>query len=392
MSSERLARIRRVIQQYVNHGRIAGTVTLVMRKGKLVHLEAIGNMDQGKPMREDTIFRVASMTKAITSVAVMILNEEGEILLGDPVSKYIPEFKGVEVATPNEENKSYILVPAKREITIKDLLTHTSGLTYRFIGIEPWAKLYREAGISDGLTQTEGTIGDKAKKLATLPLMHNPGERFSYGLSTDVLGYLIEVVSGMTLDDFFRERILKPLRMMDTYFFLPPEKVQRLAAVYNQLPGGPIRRMGEDPEESGNTVYSASFHYKGPHTYYSGGAGLVATITDYARFLQMLLNGGELDGARILSRKTVELMTVNHVGDLAGARGFGLGFGIIRDLGKGNELASVGQYGWGGFFYTNFVVDPKEEMICLFMSQLYPATGVNLHERFRTLAYEAIID
>ena len=392
MSSERLARIRPVIDEYVKHGRIAGAVTLVMRKGKVVHLEAIGNMDQGKPMREDTIFRIASMTKAITSVAVMILYEEGKILLSDPVSKYIPEFKGIEVAVPNDENRSHTLVKAKREITIKDLLTHTSGLTYRFIGIEPWARIYKEAGISDGLSQTEGTIGDKVKRLATLPLMHNPGERFSYSLSTDVLGYLVEVVSGMTLDAFFRERIFKPLRMTDTHFFLPPEKVQRLAAVYNQLPGGPIKRMGDDADDSGNLVYSASFHYKGPRTYYSGGAGLVSTITDYARFLQMLLNGGELDGARILSRKTVELMTVNHVGDLAGDRGFGLGFGIVRDVGKGSELASVGQYGWGGFFYTNFIVDPKEKLICLFMSQLYPANGLNLHERFRTLAYQAIVD
>ena len=363
-----------------------------MRKGKVAHLEAVGRMDEGKPMREDTIFRIASMTKAVTSVAVMVLYEEGKLLLDDPVWKYIPEFKGAQVAIPSEDKKSYTLVAAKSEITVRHLLTHTSGLTYNFIGIEPWAKLYKEAGISDGLVQTEGTIADKIKKLAKLPLMHNPGERFSYSLSTDVLGYLIEVVSGMTLDEFFRHRLFEPLNMKDTHFFLPEEKLARLAAVYNQLPDGRIKRMGDEQDVRGYLVYSASFQRKGPRTYYSGGAGLVSTIIDYARFLQMLLNGGSLDGARVLSRKTVELMTVNHVGDMFGGQGFGLGLSVLRDLGKGNELGSVGQYGWGGFFYTVFFVDPKEKLIGIFMSQLYPANDVRLQERFRALAFQAIVD
>lgn len=392
MSSERLARIRPVIHQYVKLGKIAGAVTLVMRKGKVAHLEAIGNMDDGKPMREDTIFRIASMTKAVTSVAVMMLYEEGKLLLNDPVSKYIPEFKGAQVAMPSEDKKSHTLVPAKSEITIRQLLTHTSGITYRFVSAEPWARLYKEAGISDGLIQTEGRTGDNIKKLAKLPLMHHPGERFSYGLSTDVLGYLVEVVSAMTLDEFFHRRIFEPLQMKDTHFFLPEEKLPRLGAVYNQLPDGTIKRMSDEPDERGYLTYSATFHYKGPRTYYSGGAGLVSTINDYARFLQTLLNGGQLDGARILSPKTVELMTVNHVGEMFGANGFGLGFSVVRDLGKGTELGSVGQYGWGGFFYTNFSVDPKEKMIAIFMSQLYPAADVRLHERFRSLAYQAIVD
>ncbi|HST22236.1 MAG TPA: serine hydrolase domain-containing protein [Blastocatellia bacterium] len=392
LSSERLARIRAVVQQYVDQGRIAGATTLVMRKGKVAHLEAVGRMDEGKPMREDTIFRIASMTKAVTSVAVMVLYEEGKLLLDDPVSKYIPEFKGAQVAIPSEDKKSYTLVAAKSEITVRHLLTHTSGLTYNFIGIEPWAKLYKDAGISDGLVQTEGTIGDKIKKLAKLPLMHNPGERFSYSLSTDVLGYLVEVVSGMTLDEFFGNRLFEPLNMKDTHFFLPEEKLGRLAAVYNQLPDGRIKRMSDEPDVRGYLVYSATFQHKGPRTYYSGGAGLVSTITDYARFLQMLLNGGSLDGARVLSRKTVELMTVNHVGDMFGGQGFGLGLSVLRDLGKGSELGSVGQYGWGGFFYTVFFVDPKEKMIGIFMSQLYPANDVRLQERFRSLAFQTIVD
>lgn len=392
LSSERLARIRPVVQSYIDQGRIAGTLTLVMRKGKVAHLESAGNMDEGKPMREDAIFRIASMTKAITSVAVMVLYEEGKLLLDDPVSKFIPEFKDSQVAIPGEDKKSFTLAPAKTAITVRHLLTHTSGITYRFIGAEPWAKLYKEAGISDGLVQTEGTIGDKIKKLARLPLMHQPGERYSYGLNTDVLGYLVEVVSGMTLDQFFQKRIFEPLQMKDTHFFLPEEKLSRLAAVYNQLPDGRIKRMNDDPDDRGNLVYSASFHYKGPRTFYSGGAGLASTISDYARFLQMMLGGGELDGARVLSRKSVELMTVNHVGELFGNGGFGLGFSVVRDLGKGSELGSVGQYGWGGFFHTNFFVDPKEKMIGIFMSQLYPAAGLRLHERFRSLAYQSIVD
>jgi CubicO group peptidase (beta-lactamase class C family) len=392
MSSERLARIRMTLQQYVSQGRIAGAVALVMRDGKVVYLESVGNMDDGKPMRDDTIFRIASMTKAVTSVAAMILYEEGKLLLDDPISKYVPEFKNMQVAVPGEDKTSYTLVPAKSEITVRQLLTHTSGITYGFAGVEPWAKLYRDAGISDGLVQTEGTIGDNVRKLAKLPLVHHPGERYTYSLSTDVLGYVVEVASGMTLDEFFRKRIFEPLGMKDTHFFLPDEKLPRLAAVYNQLPDGKIKRMGDEVDRRGYTVYSATYQYKGPRTFYSGGAGLVSTTEDYARFLQALLNGGELDGARILGRKSVELMTVNHVGDMFGPQGFGLGFSVVRDLGAGTELGSVGQYGWGGFFHTNFFVDPRERMVCVFMSQLYPAEDLGLHERFRTFAYQAIVD
>lgn len=392
LSAERLARIRPVIQQAVDQGKIAGAVTLILRNGKVAHLDAVGQMDEGKPMRTDALFRIASMSKAVTSVAVMMLYEEGRFLLDDPIEKYIPEFKGVQVAVPSSEKQSVDLVPTTRSITIRHLLTHTSGLTYRFIGTTPWAKIYQEAGINDGLAQTDLTLADNVKRLAKLPLMHQPGERFSYGLSTDVLGYLVEVLSGMTLDEFFRRRIFEPLRMTDTGFYPPESKLDRLAAVYNQLPDGHIKRLDDEVIDRGYLVYSASYPYKGAKRYYSGGAGLVASISDYGRFLQMLLNGGELDGARILGRKTVELMTVNHVGDLYGAQGFGLGFSIVRDLGKGNEPGSVGQYGWGGFFYTNFFVDPKEKMIGLFMSQLYPANEVKLHERFRALAYQAIVD
>jgi CubicO group peptidase (beta-lactamase class C family) len=394
MSSERLKRIRAAVQDSVEQGRVAGAVTLVMRKGKVAHLEAVGMSDKeaSKPMREDTIFRIASMTKAVTSVAAMMLYEEGKLLLNDPISKYIPEFKHAQVAIPSEDKKSFTLTPAKSEITIRHLLSHTSGLTYGFFGVEPWARLYKEAGVSDGLVETEGSIGDNVKKLAKLPLMHHPGEKFSYGLNTDVLGHVIEVVSGMTLDQFFRARICEPLKMTDTHFSLPAEKLPRLAAVYNQRPDGGITKMGEAPDDRGYLIYSATYPMMKQRAFFSGGAGLVATISDYARFLQMLLNGGELDGARLLSRKSVELMTVNHVGEMFGAQGFGLGFSVVRDIGRGSELSSVGQYGWGGFFYTNFFVDPKEQMIGLVMTQLYPSNDVRLHERFRSLAYQAIVD
>jgi CubicO group peptidase (beta-lactamase class C family) len=394
MSSERLKRIRAAVEQSVAQGRIAGAVTLVMRRGKVAHLEAVGMSDREaqRPMREDAIFRIASMTKAVTSVAAMILVEDGKLLLNDPVSKFVPEFKGAQVAVPSEDKKSYTLVPARSEISIRHLLTHTSGITYRFSGTEPWARVYQDAGVVDGLIEAEGTMGDNVKKLAKLPLMHQPGEKYSYGLNTDVLGYVVEVVSGMSLDEFFRARIFAPLKMADTHFTLPAEKLPRLAEVYQQQADTSIKAMGASRVTTGYLHYSATYPLQRPRAFFSGGAGLVSTAGDYARFLQMLLGGGELDGARVLGRKTVELMTVNHVGDLFGAQGFGLGFSVVRDVGKGSEPSSVGTYGWGGFFYTNFIVDPKEQMIAIFMSQLYPANDVKLHERFRSLAYQAIVD
>ena len=341
-------------------------------------------MDESKPMREDTIFRIASMTKPITSVAIMMLSEQGKLSIEEPVSKYISEFKDIQVGVRGNDN-SLKFVPTKSPITIRHLLTHTSGITYRFADMEPWSTLYKAAGISDGLSQTDGTIRDEVMKLAKLPLMHQPGETFTYGLSTDVLGYLVEVVSKMTLDEFFRQSIFEPLKMNDTYFYLPTEKRSRVAAVYSQSPDGNIQKMGDDPVEEGNLEYSASYQYKGPQTYYSGGAGLVSTATDYARFLQMVLNGGELDGVRILSQKTIEQMTVNQVSALQGTRyGFGLGFGLFHDH-------SSTQYSWSGFFHTTFFVDPQEKLIGIFLSQMFPSDE-RLHDRFRVLVLESISD
>jgi CubicO group peptidase (beta-lactamase class C family) len=395
LSSDRLSRIDKLVKDCVSSNRVAGAVTLVARRGRVAHLAAAGMQDiqSGTPMRPDSIFRIASMSKPITSLAVMMLYEEGLFLLEDPVSKYIPEFKDAQVLATEPASQPYKLVAAKRPITIRHLLTHTSGISYRFQGKPYLADIYRDAGISDGLTQTEGTIGEMVKRLAKLPLLHQPGEAFEYGLSTDVLGYLVEVLSGMSLDEFFQRRIFKPLRMNDTCFFVAPEKLPRLASVYRPKPEGGIEKLPDSPIEAGHLVYSSTYQYSGPRTHFSGGAGLLSTIIDYARFLQMMLNGGELDGERLLSRTTVELMTTNHISpDLGNGYGFGFGFGVHLDRAKSASITSVGEYNWGGFFNTRFWVDPKEKMIGLVMTQMYPKGDLDLAEKCGVLAYQAIID
>lgn len=392
LASERLARIDAVIEDHIAKREIAGAVALVARRGSIAHLKAYGmrDVEAKRPMRTDTLFRIASMTKPVTSVAVMLLYEEGKFLLSDPVSRYLPEFADMKVL-PREDAAGAAPQPARGPITIRHLLTHTAGLTYH------WNKrlgmALKEAGVPHGLMEEEGTLREKMKILATLPLVNHPGERYEYGLSTDVLGALVEAVSGMTLEEFFRKRIFEPLGMEDTRFFLPEDQVSRLAVVYQREPNGPIRRAPEGPiSGEAGLVYSVSYPYRGPKRYFSGGAGLVSTVVDYARFAQMLLNGGELDGVRLLSPKTVELMTTNHLGAVEAAPGFGLGFGIIRDERDLRELASIGRYGWGGFFYTDFFIDPQEELIGVFMAQLHPNGNLRLHEKFRVLATQAIIE
>lgn len=396
LSTDRLERIDKVMQQYVDEKKIAGVVTLVARRGKVAHLGTYGmaDIEADKPMQANAIFRIASMTKPITSVAVMMLYEEGHFLLSDPISKYIPEFKNPQVLMPSSAGDSYTTEPAKAEITIRQLLSHTSGISYLFMGREHIAELYRKAGISDGLVQTEGTIGDNVRRLAGLPLFSQSGEAWEYGLSVDVLGYFIEVISGMSLDGFFRERIFKPLRMEDTYFYLPEDKVSRLAALYSPVPDGGLDEFPETPVEFGYLVMSSTYHYSGPRTYYSGGGGLVSTASDYARFLQMMINGGELEGVRLLSRKTVETMTTSHIGDFGiwGGSKFGLGFGIYPGPGESGTLNSAGSYNWGGIFNTGFSVDPREEFISIIMTQLYPNDQSDIGDKFSVLAYQAIVD
>ena len=387
LSTERLARIGEVMQKYVEQGRLGGAVTLVARNGKVAYLQSFGKLDPttGAVMPTDAIFRIASQSKAVTSVAVMILFEEGKLLLGDPVSKYIPEFKDTTVAVPEAAKKGpgYKIVPAKRSITIRDLLTHTAGISY---GDGPAEDLYKAAGLQGWfLADRNVPVGDLIKKLAKLPFDAQPGEKFIYGYNTDILGYLVEVVSGMSLADFIKKRITEPLGMADTHFFLPEEKAGRLAAVYGTGKDGKAELVG-DPRENA--------YIKGPRMCFAGGAGLLSTAEDYARFLLMLQSGGEWGGVHVLSPKSVELMTVDHAGAPYGIQGegFGLGFWVTKELGKNGNPGSVGAFGWGGAYHTTYWVDPAEKLVAVFMTQLLPATGSDAQGKFRALVYQAIID
>ena len=392
LSTERLSRIDKVMEAHVAQQKIAGGVTLLARHGKIAHLGTYGMMDveAGKPMTPDTIFRIASMTKPITSVAVMILYEEGHFRLHEPVSKFIPAFKEMHVLPPEDTEDSAEPVPATKQITIWNLLTHTAGLTYHWN--ERLGSQYNDAGITHGLLQDESTLEEKMKILATIPLLHQPNAEYEYGLSIDLLGYLVEVISGMSLNAFFSERIFKPLGMKDTHFFIAEAKRQRIATVYERTKDGPIMRKSKEPTVDGLVIYSTDYPYNGPRTYFSGGGGLVSTASDYVRFAQMMLNGGKFNGVRLLSRKTVELMTTNQLANMEVDYGFGLGFGIVRDESDLREIGSVGRYGWGGFFFTNFFIDPQEQLIGIFLCQLHPSGGLDLGERIRILSYQAIID
>jgi CubicO group peptidase (beta-lactamase class C family) len=389
LSSERLNRIDSVMNDYVKRGKMPGMVAMVIRHGKVGYFKSFGmkDIEEKNVMTNDAIFRIASMSKAITTVAVMTLYEEGHFLLTDPVSKFIPEFKNPKVIMKSPTSDSIVLVPAKSEITIRQLLNHTSGITY---GDGLQGRYYRQAGMTVGLTPTKGTIAEMIKKLGQLPLISQPGEEFHYGMSVDVLGYLIEVISKMPLDEYLRKHIFEPLKMQDTYFTLPQSKFSRLATLY---------KMGSD----GRLIRASGyFEYPKEQTYFSGGAGLVSTAADYARFAQMLLNKGELDGECILSRKTIELMTSNSIGDLYifnpfkhnGIMGdkFGYGFGIRTERGVYDELESIGTFGWDGAFYTRFWIDPKEDMIGIFLSQVDNYWSENLIGKFRNLVLQSISD
>jgi CubicO group peptidase (beta-lactamase class C family) len=385
LSTERLGRIGEVMQRYVDEGKLGGAVALVARNGKVAFFQAYGKLDPttGAAMPTDAIFRIASQSKAVTSVAVMILFEEGKLLLGDPVSKYIPEFKDTTVAVPDTAKKGpgYKIVPAKRPIIIRDLLTHTAGISY---GDGPAKDVYQAAGLQGWfMADRPEPIGAYIKKLARLPFDAQPGEKWVYGYNTDILGYLVEVVSGMSLADFIKTRITGPLGMADTSFFLPEEKAARMAAVYGTNKDGKAELVA-DPRE-----YA---YVKGPRACYGGGAGLLSTAEDYARFLLMLQSGGEWGGVHVLSPKSVELMTVNHVGDLYGSQGFGLGFWVTQALGKNGDPGSVGAFGWGGAYHTQYWVDPAEKLVAVFMTQLMPAGGSDAQGKFKALVYQAIID
>jgi CubicO group peptidase (beta-lactamase class C family) len=391
LSSERLERIGTAVQHEIDDKRIAGAVTMVIRHGRVAWFKSQGMMDReaGKAMQPDAMFRICSMTKPITSVAVMMLYEEGRVLLDDPVSKYLPEFKNPKVLVKPAKGEPYS-IPATKEITIRDLLRHTSGITYQWN--EDLGPMYESGGVASGLLQYDGTIGDSVKHLAGLPLLFNPGDKFEYSLGVDVLGRLVEVISGKPLDEFFRTRIFEPLGMKDTYFFPPDNKLDRLATAYTYYPDKGLNRFPDTPIKEGSFVYSADYPSRGPKKLFSGGAGLVSTAMDYARFCQMMLDGGKVGNTRLLGRKSVELMTHDQLGKIGPDQGFGLGFGVDGVKEPLSELGSVGEFNWGGFFYTGFNIDPKEQMIVIFMAQLHPTGELRLDREVDVLAYQAIND
>ena len=389
VSPARLARLTDTLKRYVDEGRIAGTVTLIARDGRVVYYEAAGRADveRNVPMQKDSMFRIASQSKAITSVAIMMLVEEGRILLNDPLHKFIPAFKATSVVVPPPADASpgspVAVVAARRPITIRDLLTHTAGIGY---GGNAARFQYDAAGFDQRYFADKAEpIGTWVEKLAALPFDAQPGESYVYGYATDILGHVVEKASGVPLDVFFRTRIFEPLKMVDTYFFVPEAKRARLTTVYAASSSGAIVRAPDAGRSQGAYV-------DGPRACFSGGAGLVSTAADYARFLQMLLNGGQLDGVRLLGPKTVELMTTNHTGTLYsnGTLGFGLGFEITEHVGRAGRPGLVGEFGWGGAYYTSYWVDPQEKLVVVFMSQLLPSGGLDLQGKVRTLVYQAI--
>ena len=412
LSLQRLSRVDRLLDRYVDRGLLAGTLGLIYRRGETVYCNAFGHreIESGLPMTEDTIFRIYSMTKPITSVAALMLFEEGHFLLDDPVSNYLPEFEGAQVCTGDLNN----LVSPDRSPTVKDLFLHTAGLSYGWDQDSPVEQLYRQS-----FGNREQLPLDKfVQKLAALPLLYHPGTRWRYSYATDVLGRLVEVLSGKSLDEFFRQEIFKPLAMEETAFQVDATSLDRFSACYCP-PGG--FSFVSDPEPDTETASGSSDEgdhaeestielFEAPRdsrftktpAFLSGGGGLVSTIGDYLRFSQMLLNGGVLDGQRLLGPKTVEVMRANHLPaklvpitigtDVRAGYGFGLGVSVLVDLPATSTPGSVGIYGWGGAASTQFWIDPEEEMLGIFMTQYMPAGYYPVAREFRVGAYQAIVD
>lgn len=395
-SAERLAKIDKIVQQYIDSGWINGAIGLVARNGQIVYHKGLGfdNKAAGKPMTKDAIFRIASQTKAITSVAVMQLVENGQILLDDPISKYIPAFRKPRVLEKfNKEDSSFTSIPAKKEISIRELLTHTSGIGYAQIGDPVTTAIYAKAGVVGGIGVQAGmTLSKNMLALAKLPLLHQPGEKWTYGLNTDLLGYLIEVVSGMSLDAYFKKHIFDPLGMSDTYFYLPKEKQGRLAMLHTEdnvkhaIPMPEVIRInGQFDRDYPNTVGG---------TFYSGGGGLVSTALDYAKFMQMLLNGGDYNGKHIISKASLRLMTTNQIGNLSRSPQkdvkFGLGFELVTASNYGQSYVSMDSFFWGGMFSSTYWIDPREKIVAQFVLQMYPSSHGDINEKFKVQVYQAL--
>lgn len=396
LSAARLDRVRHWMKGWVDSGRLAGMVVAVMRRGEVAFAETVGKADveRGKAMQHDSIFRIYSMTKPLTSVAIMMLYEEGRFQLDDPISRFIPAFAHTRVYAGGSRGK-IDSVPAEREITFRDLLTHTSGLTYGFMESNPVDALYRAR--TDGVDfQTATTsLKDLVERLATFPLIAQPGKAWNYSVATDVLGYLVEVISGQPFEVYLKQKVLEPLGMVDTDFHVPDAKHGRFTANYQPGPGGKLQVI-DDPAKS---------RYLAPRSVNSGGGGLVSTAADYLRFCRFMLNKGELGGTRLLGRKTVELMTSNHLrGDMADMGmprfsestyygiGFGLGFSVTLDPAKAQILGSPGEYAWGGAASTAFWCDPAEDMAVVLLTQLMPSSTYPIRRELRVLTYQAIVD
>ncbi len=387
MSAARLEALGANLQAFVDEDRIAGQSVLVLRRGQIAFSVANGWRDKeaGVAMTADTIFRIASQTKAIVSTGIMVLQEQGRLDIGDPLGRYIPEWSEMQVAVPDGAG-GYVLEDAATPITIRHLLTHTAGISY---GNGPARERWEEAGFQGWyFANRDEPIAETIARMGSLPLDDHPGESWIYGYSTDILGVVIEKASGMDLRSFLQQEIFDPLDMRDTHFYLPEEKRDRLATVYR--PGAD----GVEAIPASDGMQSQGMYVDGPRMSYSGGAGLLSTARDYARFLQMTLNGGELDGARILSRKSIELMTADHLGDIAfnPGQGFGLGYSVLEYLGGRGRLGSEGEYGWGGAYHSTYWVDPKEALVVVYLTQIIPATGLNDYNILRNGIYQAIID
>lgn len=397
LSSSRLARIGDHMKRYIDAGKIAGTLTLVARRGQIAYLEPRGHLEieRRRPVTADSVWRIYSMTKPITSVGLMMLYEEGRFQLDDPVHRFVPSWQNLRVFVGGNY-PTFKTAPAERPMTIRDLLSHTSGLTYGFMERTNVDAAYRKLGVADQ-TRSGYTVQDMVETLAELPLEFSPGTRWNYSVSTDVIGHLIEVISGQRLDAYLRERILDPLGMRDTGFVLEDEQVARFAANYERQGDGSLK-MIDNPEQS---------NYR-KRSFFSGGGGLLSTAPDYFRFASMLQNMGELNGVRLLGRKTVELMTMNHLPggqdltDLAQAGmftetayagvGFGLGFSVAQSPARAQILGSAGEFAWGGAASTAFWIDPAEDLIVIFMTQLMPSSSYPLRRELRVLTYASLAD
>ncbi len=385
---ERLAKIDGLVNEYISKNWLTGAVSIVIKDNQVVQYKGYGYADVAtkKPMKNDAIFRIMSQTKAITSVGAMILYEQGKFLLDQPISDFIPEFKNPVVLEKfNEADTTYTTIPAKSEITFRQLLTHTSGLDYTDIGSSKVAAIYSKNHIPSGLGYFDADLLEKMKALGKLPLSFQPGEKWQYGLNSDLLGCLIEVISGMSLEDFLRKNIFEPLGMKDTYFNVPSSKANRLATVYT--------------EDASNHIIPWSHEFRNidpdypmmKKRYFSGGAGLSSTAFDYAIFMQMLLNGGKYNGHQILGKRTVEIITSGQLKEgLFGDDNMGLGFGITSEKSAAKEPRNAGSFAWGGYYGTTYWADPKSKLVCLFMTQQNPNSHGDLEAKFEAIVYSSL--